>query len=50
MIKTLLRQQQGGLSLLLVIAFMTVSVPLVTGGLDLASSLSTDSRVKTNIL
>ena len=39
-----------GQALLLVLAFMVLSVPLVTGALALASTLTLDSRVKTRIL
>lgn len=45
------RQKRGerGIALMMVLAFMAVSVPLVTGALALASNLSIDSGVKERI-
>ena len=42
--------QQSGQALALVMAFMVLSVPLITSALTLASTLSIDSQVKTRIL
>jgi len=41
--------QSRGSALVIVLAFMALSVPLVTGALGLASTLNVDSRVKTGI-
>ena len=49
MTRGLLRSERGQ-AILLVLAFMLLSVPLITGALGLASALSVDSRVKTDIL
>ena len=46
----LLRRAQEGQILVLALALMFLSVPLVTSALTLAGSLSIDSRVKTNVL
>ncbi|MBI2916720.1 MAG: isopeptide-forming domain-containing fimbrial protein [Chloroflexi bacterium] len=43
------RREQGS-SLVLVLAFMALAVPLVTAALGLASTLSVDSGIKTRIL
>ncbi len=43
-------KRQQGIGLLLALAFMAVALPLVTGALALASSLSIDSGVKERIL
>ena len=41
---------EGGAALLITVAFMALAVPLITGALGLASTLSIDSRVKARIL
>ena len=41
---------EGGAALLMTVAFMALAIPLITGALGLASTLSIDSRVKTRIL
>lgn len=41
---------QDGVSMLIVLGFMALSVPIVTGFLSFTSTLSHDSRVKTNIV
>ncbi|MBI2867042.1 MAG: DUF11 domain-containing protein [Chloroflexi bacterium] len=41
---------QRGVSLVIVLAFMALSAPLITGALGLASTLSVDSRIKTTIV
>ncbi len=41
---------ERGAGLIIVLAFMALTVPLVTGALALASTLSVDSRTKTGIL
>ena len=43
-------RRQGGQALVIVLAFMVLSIPMVTGALGLASTLSIDSNVKTRIL
>ena len=48
MIRTLAHGQKG-VSLVIVLAFMALSVPLITGALGLASTVSIDSRIKTTI-
>ena len=45
-----LLHRQSGVSMLIVIGFMALSVPLVTGLLSYSGTLSKDSRVKTQIL
>ena len=47
--RALLRRQDG-VGLVMVLAFMGLTVPLVTAALGLATTLSIDSRVKTGIL
>ncbi len=42
--------RQDGVAMLMVIAFMALSIPLITGSLAFASTLSRDSTVKTEIL
>lgn len=42
-------RREEGLALIAVLAFMALAIPLITGGLALASTLSIDSRVKTRI-
>lgn len=49
MIKRWLRDERGA-SLVLVLAFMVLAVPLITSALALCSTLSIDSRVKTRIM
>ena len=44
------RGEMGGVAMLIVISFMVFSVTLVTSSLHLSTALSTDSRVKTDIL
>ena len=41
--------RQDGVAMLMVIAFMALSIPLITGSLAFASTLSRDSTVKTEI-
>ena len=43
-------RRQRGIGMMMVLAFMALSVPLVTGALSLSTSLSKDSEVKTRIL
>ena len=45
-----LLQRQNGVSMLIVLGFMALSVPLVTGLLSFSGTLSKDSRTKTAIL
>ncbi len=45
----LLRDQKG-VAMIMVIAFMALSVPMITGALALSGTLSKDSTVKTEIL
>ena len=45
---SLLKGQQG-VAMLMVIAFMALSVPMITGALALSGTLSKDSTVKTEI-
>jgi hypothetical protein len=47
--KQLLRQQSG-IGMIMVLAFISISVPIIGGALSLSGSLSKDSQVKTNIL
>ena len=49
MIKAFLRQEKE-MGLLIVLAFIGLAVPLVTGALGLASTLSIESRIETRIL
>ena len=42
-------EQSRGSAFIIVLAFMAISVPLVTGALGLASTLNVDSRLKTGI-
>ena len=46
----LLRNQRGGVALLMVLGFMALGTPTVTGILDLSDSLSVQSRVNTDRL
>ena len=46
---SLLKGQQG-VAMIMVIAFMSLSIPMITGALSLSSTLSRDSTVKTEIL
>ena len=48
--KNLCRSQSGGVAMLLVIGFMLFGVAVVTSNLRLSTVLSTDSRVKNDIL
>ena len=48
--RSLLHRQEGALGMILVIGFMALAIPLITGALVLSGSLSRDSQVKTNIL
>ena len=48
--KNLCRSQSGGVAMLLVIGFMLFGVTVVTSNLRLSTVLSTDSRVKNDIL
>ena len=45
-----LRRESGSVAMLIAIAFMALSIPLVTGALGLSTGLSVDSKVKTDIL
>ena len=45
-----LLQRQNGVSMLIVLGFMALSVPLVTGLLSFSGTLSKDSRTKATIL
>ena len=45
----LLRDESGGIALLMVLGFMALAVPIVTSTLSYTSTLSRDSVVKTNI-
>ena len=45
-----LRGESGAMAMLLVIAFMALSIPLITTSLSLSTVLSVDSKVKTQIL
>ena len=45
-----LREETGGIALLLALTFMVLGVPVVTSTLNLAESLAVDSRVKTDAL
>ncbi|MBF8268042.1 MAG: hypothetical protein HW388_1550 [Dehalococcoidia bacterium] len=49
MIRRLLRDEKGA-ALIIVLAFIALAVPLVTGALGLASTLSIDSRIKTRAM
>ena len=44
------RGEKGGVAMLMVIGFMVFSIALVTSSLSLTSALSSDSRVKTDVL
>ena len=48
--KNLWSSQTGGVAMLFVIGFMLLGVTLVTSNLRLSSVLSTDSRVKHDIM
>ena len=48
--KRLLRCQRGGVTLVMVLAFLGLGTPVVTSTLNLADSLSMDSRTKREIL
>ena len=48
--KRLLRCQRGGVALIMVLAFLALGTPVVTSTLNLADSLSMDSRTKRGIL
>jgi hypothetical protein len=48
--KSILRGEAGGVAMMMVIAFMVYGVTLVTSALNLTGILSTDSRVKVDIL
>ena len=41
---------QRGVAMIMVIAFMALSIPMITGALSLSGTLSSDSTVKTEIL
>ena len=41
---------QKGVAMIMVIAFMALSIPMITGALSLSGTLSSDSTVKTEIL
>ena len=43
------REREEGVALVMVLAFMSIAIPLVTAALGLASALSVDSRVKTRV-
>jgi uncharacterized repeat protein (TIGR01451 family) len=44
-----LLQRQDGIAMIFVMAFMALSIPMVTAALGLASTLSLDSRIKTSL-
>ena len=46
----LLTNEKGGVAILMVLGFMAFGVPIITAALGLASTLSIDSRVKSQIL
>ena len=48
--RRLLRCQRGGVALIMVLAFLSLGTPVVTSTLNLADSLSIDSRTKRDIL
>ena len=50
MMRRLLRQERGGVAILMALAFMLFSVPVVSSALGLANVLTIDSTVKTDIL
>ena len=50
MMRPQLTNRRGGVAILMVLSFMLFGVPIITAGLGLASTLSIDSRVKTQIL
>ena len=43
------RDQRGGIAILTALGFLLFSVPLITGSLNLAQNTSIDARVKTDI-
>ncbi len=47
---TSLFRDQKGVAMIMVIAFMGLSIPMITGALALSGTLSSDSEVKTRIL
>ena len=47
---TSLFRGQKGVAMIMVIAFMALSIPMITGALFLSGTLSSDSTVKTEIL
>ena len=48
--RSLLTNEKGAVAILMVLVFMALGVPVITAALKLSSTLSTDSRVKTDIL
>ena len=48
--RRLVRCQRGGVALIMVLAFLSLGTPVVTSTLNLADSLSIDSRTKRDIL
>ena len=50
MIQRLIRSEQGGVAILMVLAFMLLGTPLITSALGLADAVTSDSTVKTEIL
>ena len=48
--KRLLRSQRGGVALIIVLAFMTLGMPVVTSTLNLADAFAVDSGVKNDVL
>ena len=45
-----LLQERGGVAILMALALMALGVPVITSALGYADTLTTDSRVKTDIL
>ena len=50
MIGRLLRSQRGAVAILMAMAFLALGLPIITTALDLASTVSIDSRKKADIL
>ena len=48
--RRLLRQERGGVAILMALAFLNLSVPVISSALGLAGNLTIDSTVKTDIL
>ena len=50
MIRSILKGQKGGVSIAIATGFLAISVPLISGSLDLAQTTSIDARTKTGTL